>query len=226
MPMNVALQGISGSGNTIEENSRSISLREVASQKVNDRRLELAELASTSDNNSNSREIDQTSTINVIGSILNDDGTADIIVDFDVQSSYVSYADAIRYTFPAGVTINDAVDASGTMSSSTGSAGDCSITIDAETNSVIFGAADFETTLLDEYGYPVLDESGNPVVVDVWDPATGSGWGCLNLTCISISLMLAHIPKKAIDFYAADTVIIMWRFSGTMTAPVLLITLV
>ena len=42
------------------------------------------------------------------------------------------------------MTINSAVDASGTMSTSTGSAGDCSITIDAETNSVVFGAADFE----------------------------------------------------------------------------------
>ena len=159
-----------------------ISLRKNASQKANDRREELAELASGNDNYQNSREIDQTSTIGVAGSILNDDGTADIIVNFDLQSSDVSYADAIRYTFPAGVTINSAVDASGTMSSSTGNAGDCSIIIDAETNSVVFGAADFETALVDEYGYPILDESGNPVVVDVWDPATGSGWGCLNLT--------------------------------------------
>ena len=50
----------------------------------------------------------------------------------------------------------------------------------------------------------VVDEYGT-VVADVWDPATGSGWGCLDLTVhqhvINVS---AYTEEIDIDFYAAD----------------------
>ena len=195
-PLNVALAGIHHDGNSVEQNSRNISFGRYDEEKIYENRDQLMENASSV---SASRELDLTSSIGVAAAILNEDGTADIIINWDNQSSDVSYADAIRYTFPAGIVINGAVDASGTMSGSTSSAGDCSITIDSETNSVIFGAADF------------LDDS-----------ESGSGWGCLNLTVHQHSINVsAYSEEISIDYYAADDCYqSCGDFSGTMVAPV------
>ena len=95
----------------------------------------------------------------ILGSVLNDDGTADIFIGLDVVSANTCYLDAARYTFPDGATVLGAVDDGGTMSSSTSQIEVCEIVVDAEANSATFGDGSF-----------------------IADTTTGSGWGCLSTT--------------------------------------------
>ena len=92
-------------------------------------------------NPENSRDLTG-STISIVETIDNYDGTVDLFIIVDSQSPDVSYIDAVRYTFPQEITINSGYDDGGTMSESTSSAV-CDITIDEATNSIVFGDASF-----------------------------------------------------------------------------------
>ena len=109
------------------------------------------------------------------------DGTIDIVLNLNSQSPDVSYIDAVRYSFPSEIQINSAIDLNGTMPDTTSMA-QCSITIQSETNSIIFGDLSF------------LD-----------NPNTGSGWGCLStnnhLHVINVD---SYQESFMLEYYLAD----------------------
>ena len=121
------------------------------------------------------------SDVTVIDVIDKMDGTIDIVLNLNSQSPDVSYIDAVRYAFPSEIQINSAIDQNGTMPDTTSMA-QCSITIQSETNSIIFGDLSF------------LD-----------NPNTGSGWGCLStdnhLHVINVD---SYQESFMLEYYLAD----------------------
>ena len=182
-PVSTALRLAEDNGNTIEENIASITNNDMLfAQKVDANRQELYEANMNAENDEfrNTRSLEGT-TIQVMGSVLNDDGTADVLLAVTVASPDVSYMDAIGLTFPADITINSGSVDSGTMPDGTSSA-TCAITLGEATNSIVFGDASF------------LD-----------DPATGSGWGCFNFTTHMLSVNVqAYFGDISVDYYMAD----------------------
>ena len=129
-----------GNGNTLEQNIASITSNDMLfAQKVDANRQELYEANMNAENDEfrNTRSLEGT-TIQVLGSVLNDDGTADVLLAVTVASPDVSYMDAIGLTFPDDITINSGNVDSGTMPDGTSSA-TCAITLSETTNSIVFG---------------------------------------------------------------------------------------
>ena len=109
------------------------------------------------------------------------DGTIDIVLNLNSQSPDVSYIDAVSYGFPDGIQINGGLDDNNSMPESTSSAV-CDITIQPETNSIVFGDLNF------------LDDSN-----------TGSGWGCFStdnhMHTVNVN---SYEEEFTLDYYLAD----------------------
>ena len=131
-------------------------------------------------NGNNTRDIIG-STVVVANVVDKYDGTVDIILDINIQSSDTSYVDAVSYSFPDNIVINNGSDINEAMPDSTSSAL-CSIVFGVETNSITFGDASF-----------------------LQDAAAGSGWGCINTGyhqhVINVNMFTDDFE---IDYYLAD----------------------
>ena len=198
-PVSAALRLAEDNGNTVEQNVASITTNDMLfAEKVDANRQELyqAHLSAQEDAMRNTRSLDGTS-ISVMGSVLNDDGTADVLVAVTVASPDVSYMDAIALTFPTDITINSGAVTSGTMPDGTSSA-TCGITLGTTANSIIFGDASF-----------------------VDDPATGSGWGCFNFATHMFSVNVqAYFGDISVDYVLADDCYqSCLDMTGTLTVP-------
>ena len=93
--------------NTMEENRDQIAIRPNESIKIEDNRDELYQnyLDFVNENPGADRSLEG-STVSVVGAVDNLDGTSDIIIGINIASPDVSWADAISFTFPDGITIN------------------------------------------------------------------------------------------------------------------------
>ena len=113
-----ALRSVENSGNTIEENAALISIHEDVSQKNTLHRNEIYEGwvdIYGEPSQSSSRDLTGT-TISIMGSVLNDDGTADIIIGLDMVSPNWAWLSGVQFTFPEGMVINDAFQNEGSTS--------------------------------------------------------------------------------------------------------------
>ena len=118
-PLSRALRSAhSGSENTMEENRDQISIYadETGKMEANREQLYQDYLDFISENPDASRDLTGT-TISVMGSILNDDGTADILVGLNMVSPNNAWLSGVQFTLPAGVVVNSAVQNEGTTSS-------------------------------------------------------------------------------------------------------------
>ena len=98
-------------------------------------------IQSSSSNAQTSRDLSGSS-VTVLDVIDKMDGTIDIVLNLIHKAPDVSYIDAGSYSFPDGIQINGGLDDNNSMPESTSSAV-CDITIQPETNSIIFGDLNF-----------------------------------------------------------------------------------
>ena len=114
-----ALRMVERNGNTIEQNIELISRNEDITEKMIEHRDAMHEgwvAIHGEQNQSNSRDLTGT-TIEIMGSVLNDDGTADIIIGLNMISPNNAWLSGVRFTFPDGMMVNGAVQNEGSQSS-------------------------------------------------------------------------------------------------------------
>jgi len=148
-----AVRSVEANGNTVEENTALIAYHESEAEKIDDYREARYEDYLNGDNPRNDRTLEGTY-VEILGSVLQDDGTADVYIGLQVTSATTEYLDAAKYTFPEEAMVYGGLDAGGTMPGSTSQIDVCDIVVDDATNSVIFGDGSFlaDTTSGSTYG--------------------------------------------------------------------------
>jgi hypothetical protein len=108
----------SGNENTMEENLDQISIypNETGKMEANREQMHQDYLDFIDDNPQSSRDLTGT-TISIMGSVLNDDGTADIIVGLNMISPNNAWLSGVRFTLPDDIVVNSAVQTEGSTSS-------------------------------------------------------------------------------------------------------------
>jgi len=111
-----ALRSMGANGNTIEENRDLIAFEADASERFplfRDVNYEAWVALHGEPGQSSARDLTGT-TVEVMGSVLKEDGTADIIIGLDMESPNNAWMSGARFTFPDGFVVNSAVQNEGT----------------------------------------------------------------------------------------------------------------
>ena len=113
-------------GNTVDENRDQIAMYpDETEYLLENRHMIYQGYLDANDGQPSSRDLTGT-TVTVVGSVLNDDATADIIVGVDMQSPNAAYLSGVQFTFPDGIVVNSAVQTEG----STGTYSYCGVYIE------------------------------------------------------------------------------------------------
>ena len=110
-PYSNALRMVENSGNTVEQNMALISKHEDVSDKMTQYRDEIYEgwVAEHGDQaGSDGRDLTGT-TVSIMGSVLNEDGTADIVIGLDMVSPNNAWLSGVRFSFPEGMSVLSAI---------------------------------------------------------------------------------------------------------------------
>ena len=154
------MRSVEHNGNTVDQNAAQIAYHEDVTEKLSANRDELYQAyLDNQDERDNSRTLEGT-TVEILGSYNNGDGTADVYIGLNVVSATTEYVDAARYGFPESATVLSAFDEGGTMPGSTSQIEVCDIIINEQINAAIFGDPQY-----------------------LADTSSGSTYGCLS-TCL------------------------------------------
>ena len=176
------MRSVEHNGNTVDQNAAQIAYHEDVTEKLSANRDELYQAyLDNQDERDNSRTLEGT-TVEILGSYNNGDGTADVYIGLNVVSATTEYVDAARYGFPESATVLSAFDEGGTMPGSTSQIEVCDIIINEQINAAIFGDPQY-----------------------LADTSSGSTYGCLSTTyhrhVVTVS---SYTDSIAMSYHLAD----------------------